>query len=143
MWELWRELGGEIPRALDIHMPAIDVRVRVPIPEEVPEEFTHEYASVGAALTLRGEGFKIMTKERLLSTVLGLAKGHPDWCNLIELATKQGIKFELAWRTGTTLDWVRESQTVSGEPRDWAVLCGQVVKEVSRSSASARDECFF
>jgi hypothetical protein len=124
MWELWRELGGTIPETLEVHVPALDVRVRIPIPDEVPADFVEALG--------RGEGFKLLTRENLIGTVLSLAREQADWREMIAAVEHAGVAFELAWRTGTTLDWVREDTTVDGKARDWAVLCGSVVKEVSR-----------
>ncbi|CEH17484.1 Pleckstrin homology-like domain [Ceraceosorus bombacis] len=147
MWEIWRELGGLIPESLDVHIPALDGKVRIPVPDEVP---CHSASSVQAlelpgngqlvmhspgSVRSAGEGFKLISRNNLVRTTLGLVLKQSDWKDLVEVVFNMGLQFELAWRHGTTLDWITESTTVQGDARDWAVLSGSVLRQASQIPA--------
>lgn len=149
MCEIWRELGGLIPANIDVRLPAFDLRVRIPIPDEVPchvddsDDAVHAPGSGPMALHSSAygdgrEGFRILTRDRLIATVENLAAIVPDWHDLLEYRKNQGYGLELAWRRGTVLDWVTEETTVDGKPREWAVLSGIVLKQVSQPCARVK-----
>ena len=149
MWELCRELGNSIPDFLDVHLPALGVRVRIPIPEEMPErnkkKGTSSIASATASYQEAGEGYKLLSRQYIKGIVRGVIEKQEEWrllCNSVEC---RGLQFELAWRNETTLDWIKEDFTAEGHRRDWAVLAGGLFSEVSEAicflSETIPDDC--
>lgn len=143
LWELWRELGGHIPDSLEVHVPSADVRVRFPIPEEMPCQALDDGAKLPQsqselALLSRadcvqpggtGEGYKLINRRYLTTTMLRKLSGVKEWEEPLQTALKRGIRLELAWRKGVTLDWVLHDNSLDGHRRDWSVLCGSILKE--------------
>lgn len=78
-----------------------------------------------------GEGFKLINRDNIVSTFTKLIASVPNWKDLMKAAEKQGSTYELAWRRGTTLDWITEQTTVEGHARTWAVISGMILKSVS------------
>jgi hypothetical protein len=106
-WELWRDLGGELPRRLDIQIPQLGTSVRLAIPED-PEE-------VGGRETL-----DILNPETVIDTCWEMLEGIYDH-DKVGRDTDVG----LAWKTEDgRLDWLAFNTTVQGRPRDWAILVG-------------------
>jgi len=129
MWELWRELGGAIPQVLDVHIPAFSVRVRIPVPDEVEDIRSRDTNSIEI-----GEGFKIMTPKHVKEVVRQVIEVQPEWKQLCYMVEQTGMQFGLAWRSGPTLNWVKEDRTIDGQKRDWCVLVGSIVSEPQRPS---------
>ncbi|PWN27194.1 hypothetical protein BDZ90DRAFT_280110 [Jaminaea rosea] len=140
VWDLWREVGGLIPETLEVHIPVLDLRIKFPIPEEMPadeaDEVTQQVACGEGELALTngthrggGEGYTLINRAHLSRTILRMLKGVPEWEEPLQIALKRGARFELAWRRGLTLDWVIHDTTLDNQPRDWSVLCGSVLKE--------------
>lgn len=149
MWELWRELGGEIPHDLDVHVPALSVRTRIPIPEEMPV-LTQDHGSHPRAKNTQrsedqptddagsaqfGEGYKIMTRANVVNVVKDLAEQVPQWRELTERFEATGVKFGLAWRNDNLLHWVQRDTTTDGKRRDWTVLVGAILSNSSTPSS--------
>lgn len=49
---------------------------------------------------------------------------------VIGKALAEGSSLQLAWRVDARLDWVWQTEDVTGKPRDWAVLYGLPLKQV-------------
>jgi len=138
MWELSRELGIEIPDHIDVHLPALGVRVRIPVPEEMPLGKHHKgggtsIASGATSFMDAGEGYKLISRDYVKKVVRKVVEAQSEWRQLCLNAEVSGLKFELAWRNGSTLDWIKEDYTTGGHKRDWAVLVGTMLSEVSKS----------
>lgn len=139
VWDLWREVGGLIPDSLEVHIPVLDLRIKFPIPEEMPcvdaDDYTQQKAPGEGELTLAanaregGEGYKLINRSHLSRTMLRMLKGVPEWEEPLQIALRRGVHFELAWRRGLTLDWIIHDDTLDGQSRHWSVLCGSVLKE--------------
>lgn len=132
MWELWRELGGTVPENLDVHIPIVDVRVRVPIPDEIVEGRSEGVLSLipnAADPFLLGEGFKATNRRNLLHVITTLCHQIPQWDELARRIRDLGLHYELAWRNDINLTWVTYDRTTQGQPRDWAVLCGAIMPD--------------
>lgn len=134
MWELWRELGGVIPQQLDVHIPAFSVRVRVPVPDEVSPQDATSTLSKASSYIEAGEGFKMLTPKYVKQVVREVIRFQPEWSQLCHVVEMTGMQFELAWRSGPTLNWVKEHRTADGQRRDWCVLVGSIVSEPQRPS---------
>ncbi|UZJ52348.1 hypothetical protein CBS101457_001668 [Exobasidium rhododendri] len=143
IWELSRELGLEIPDHLDVYLPALGVRVRIPVPEEMPA------AAAAAATTADGgrsivsgttsnlevgEGFKLISRDYVKRVVRKVVEAQTEWRQLCQSVEVSGLQFELAWRNESSLNWVIEDYTSDGQKRDWAVLVGTMLSEFKRPS---------
>ncbi|KAF8575447.1 hypothetical protein K439DRAFT_1369937 [Ramaria rubella] len=109
MWELWRQLGNDIPRTFEVHCPALATRVRLQVPEYN---------------TTYGEGYKTFTKDYVVDQCRKSLEGLPSWDYFMEEPVRQGAQLELCWRKDSTLDWIRWEADINGMKRSWAVLYG-------------------
>ncbi|CAD6886632.1 unnamed protein product [Tilletia laevis] len=144
MWEIWRELGGMIPASIDVHMPTLDLHVRLPVPEEIPDHeaaMLSERTSTTGALLLHSslarkhghaeagqEGYKIVNRQSVIGLVVQLVEAEPQLRELLDWLVAGGQQLELAWRRGTALNWIIQDMTVEMEPRCWALLSGAMFK---------------
>lgn len=106
-WELWRDMGGELPTRLDVQIPALSTSVRLAIPEDDEE--------VGGTKTLEllNPPTVIDTCWEMLETIYDKSKLGRD--------TDVG----LAWKSEDgRLDWLAFDTTVQGRRREWAILAG-------------------
>jgi hypothetical protein len=123
-WEIWRELGGELPTRLDIVVPALSSSVRLLIPEG--DEMGGSKAQ------------KELNKDKIVQTCWEMMEGTVDIEELVKQrsALSGGLKLELAWKgTDGSLDWVAWGDTVEGRKRGWAVLASLAESLVSGSSS--------
>ncbi|ORY24284.1 Pleckstrin homology domain-domain-containing protein [Naematelia encephala] len=108
-WELWRELGGELPPRIDIFVPTFSTSVRLLVPED--EE-------VGGRRTRQD-----MNPKSLIKTCWDLLDEAIDLRDLLK--GREEPDLELAWKTmDGSLDWLAHRTTVQGKTRDWDVLAG-------------------
>jgi hypothetical protein len=113
-WELWRELGGELPERIDIAVPSLSTSIRLKLPTDE--------SMVGGKTTRRA-----LCPSSTIKTCWEMMREAID---LDELARQRQavagpLDLELAWKgTDATLDWVAYVTTVQGRQRDWAVLVG-------------------
>jgi hypothetical protein len=106
-WELWRDLGGELPHRLDVQIPTLGTSVRLAIPQDDEE--------VGGRKTL-----DILNPRTVIDTCWEMLEGVYDHSQL-ERDTDVG----LAWKTEDgRLDWLAFDTTVQGKDRRWAILVG-------------------
>ncbi len=121
-WEIWRELGGELPDQLQVNVPDLESIIKLPIPSD---DF------VGSSSTC-----KIMTRKNILQACEEALLGMPHVRTLLEearSATGSNLQLELAWQRGDQLDWIsaNDERTDEGRKRNWAVLEGFSVIAVS------------
>ncbi|KAF9487430.1 hypothetical protein BDN71DRAFT_1458507 [Pleurotus eryngii] len=107
MWQIWCRLDGKIPPMIEIRNPVMDTRVRVQVP------------SIDMEMA-----FKTFSRQNVIELVRSELMKEPHWRLLIESQLDQGKTLELAWRNGTTLDWVWLDNDVNGKERPWEVLYG-------------------
>lgn len=112
-----RELGGDIPSTIDIQVPVLGTRVTLEVPQlDVGEGF---------------EGYGSLTPQRILSVCQEALGSFPSYESLIQAEIERGAQLGLAWHRGMNLDWVWLESDVNGSRRDWAVLYGLALKQVS------------
>ena len=110
-WQLWRDLGGELPTRLDVVVPAFSTTLRLPVPED-------EYETGGR--TTRAA----MSPANVTRLAREAISGAVDTERLLQ-GRQDNLQLEIAWMsTGGRLDWVNWDTTVQGKKRDWAVLAG-------------------
>ena len=61
-----------------------------------------------------------------------------EYETLIGEALANGASLQLAWRVDARLDWVWQPEDVTGRYRDWAVLYGLSLRQVSQPSHPKR-----
>ena len=115
-WELWRDMGGELPRRLDIQIPALATSVRLAIPQDDDE--------VGGRRTT-----DLLNPKTVVDTC---------WEMLEDIYDREKLDRDsdigLAWKTEDgRLDWLSFDTTVQGKIRDWAVLVGLARQDVNTS----------
>ncbi|KAF4576993.1 hypothetical protein EYR36_004977 [Pleurotus pulmonarius] len=115
MWQIWCRLDGKIPPMIEIRNPAMDTRVRVQVP------------SIDMEMA-----FKTFSRQNVIELVRSELMNEPHWRLLVESQLEQGKTLELAWRNGTTLDWVWLDNDVNGKERPWEVLCGLAFNQSSQ-----------
>ncbi|KAK4686458.1 hypothetical protein P7C73_g3664, partial [Tremellales sp. Uapishka_1] len=111
-WELWRELGGELPQRFDVSVPGLSTTIRLVIPEE--DEIG------GAAVAKR------MNKKNTIKVCWEMMGQAVDLDDLLRQRSEDNeFQMELCWKSPDgTIDWISYSTTVAEKSRDWAVLVG-------------------
>lgn len=124
MWDIWRNLGGTIPRLLDISVPGLDVKIRIPIPVDLPQRIEEGYL---LQADREGEGYRLCTPNAVIKMCTDRLSTVPSWKALLQVQQDGGQNLALAWRRGRILDWV-----VGGKRTDdWAVMFGFCARQVS------------
>lgn len=161
IWDIWREIGSNLPEAVEVHLPYAGLRVKFPIPEEMIECDDYEeeeLAMIGGKSMLAvpshrdqqavapaqstrrdddergGEGYKMITRPRVVGTILRLLKTVPDYEQVLKSGFLQGLRFELAWRRGSTIEWVVYDRTMDDQVRYWSILFGSILKQTKEPS---------
>ena len=122
-WELWRDLGGELPERIEISVPALSTSIRIMI--------SKDDNMVGSKRVCRE-----LSPQNTVKTCWEMMGEAIDLQDLLDQRNDQAgqLDLELAWKAiDGSLDWVAHRTTVSGKPRDWAVLAGIARLEVSFS----------
>ena len=138
MWKLWwvnrfrrlgsiadlprRHVGGRLPKSIEIRCPTLDSRLKLDLPN-LDELILSDYG-------LFDRDTVVQLCEKSLRTVR-------EWGWLVQRRIDEGLSLELAWRMGAQLDWVWQFRDLHEQSRDWAVLYGLALNQVS-SNANAR-----
>ena len=123
-WEVWRDLGGELPARVDVTVPDLSTTVRLLLPTD--EDM------VGSKRVCRE-----LSPKNTLKTCWDMMEKAIDLQDLLSQRQDKGddLDLELAWKSvDGTLDWVAHQTTVTGHARDWALLAG-VAKTIVRGPA--------
>ncbi|GAA5872147.1 hypothetical protein JCM1840_006333 [Sporobolomyces johnsonii] len=129
IWLLYRELGGQVPRTLEISVPDLGAKIRIPVPRDLPEP---QDGGVGALVSdedREGEGYRLLTAGSVVDACVEQLAKVGEWRDLVEEAQRHGATFRLAWRRDGVLDWVDEG--VGGLERDWGVVGGVAFRQES------------
>ena len=125
-WELWRDLGGELPERMDINIPSLSTSLRMIIPKD--EDM------VGSKRVC-----KELNPTNTIQTCWDMMEKAIDIQDLLDQRSDGGVNLdlELAWKgVDGSLDWIAERTTVTGKARDWAVLATTSWTEVSKAVLS-------
>lgn len=122
MWEIWKELDGELPVNIDVHIPLLRNTIRLQRPSE---------DSTGSSKTCRA-----LSRSQILKDCYKALRKGDDFERLAaELKRGQGEppRMELAWHREGYLDWItrQNETTLDGEKRYWALLAGFAITSVS------------
>lgn len=130
MWLLWRELDGQPPTHINVHVPGISMRVRVPLPMlPSPHGTAREYdVLLDLPSTLPYEhSYDKMTARSLMDHTQSMIQAVPQWARLTQDMQARGLQPVLAWRSGSTYHWVNHATTPQGAPRYWDALAGALL----------------
>jgi len=115
-WELWRDLGGDLPTRVDIYVPALTTTVRLEIPDDEDMVGSKRVCSE-------------MSPKNAIKTCWDMMGKTVDLQDLLDHRSDRGgdLDLELAWKASDgALDWLAHSTTVCGKARDWALLASIV-----------------
>lgn len=73
----------------------------------------------------------MFNRENIIALCRKTLESYRDWEFIIEREIDRGKHIELCWRMETKLDWIWLDDDVEGKSREWAVLCGLALKQVS------------
>lgn len=123
LWEIWRELGGELPGRIDIAIPTFSTTVRLALPQDDD--------MVGSRATCQAfsPANTVKTSYEMMSEAI-------DVEDLIHQRSEGSgeLDMRLVWKSvDGNLDWVCWDTTTQGKKRDWALLSG-----VARQQALAQ-----
>ncbi|WVQ73104.1 hypothetical protein IAR50_002668 [Cryptococcus sp. DSM 104548] len=123
-WELFRDLGGELPDRFDVFTPSLSTYIRFRVSQGEEADTT--------AL------FKRFNRDRVIKTCWDVLNKDNTIDKLLkerEMETKEATDLELVWKgTDGVLDWVAYASTVEGLKRPWAMLAG-----LARVQANGRE----
>lgn len=112
-----RALGFELPKSIDIHIPILGARITFPLDDTI---------------TVEGEPcLGSLVKEKIFTDCREALSAVPEYQSLIAHEIEKGAHLGLAWRRGMKLDWVWLENDVNDVKRDWWILFGLVMKQVS------------
>lgn len=138
MFLLYRQLGGKLPSVLDVSVPGLGARLRLPVPEDIPRRTTRalSVSSTNAPQIKRGvrryltfderegEGYRILRADSVVEACAAKLATVTDWKELFETVRREGTELKLCWRRGDVLDWVE----TSGD-KDWSVIGGWAMRQ--------------
>ncbi|KIY67116.1 hypothetical protein CYLTODRAFT_397691 [Cylindrobasidium torrendii FP15055 ss-10] len=112
IWQLWRHIGGQLPKILEVRSPILDTKVKIDVP-------TIETV----------DGLKMFTRSNIIKLCIQGLRTVPDWHDVVEHQICGGRVLELAWRSGVNLDWIWQEEDVFNRDRSWVVLCGLALQQ--------------
>ncbi|GAA5963604.1 hypothetical protein JCM21900_000304 [Sporobolomyces salmonicolor] len=129
IWLLYRELGGQVPRTLEISVPDLGAKIRIPVPRDLPQPQDNGVAALVSVEDREGEGYRLLRAGSVIDACVEQLAKVGEWRGLVEEAQRHGTTFRLAWRRGGVLDWVDEG--LGGLERDWGVVGGVAFRQES------------
>ncbi|WFD36857.1 hypothetical protein MCUN1_003747 [Malassezia cuniculi] len=131
LWMLWRELGGNIPNHIFVHLPSLSMRVRMPVPHFPNDDEVREYAptmqELGTMVSKSADEFSSMMSGEIIEQVVGLVYKLKHWAQMIEHSRWTGMSPKLVWRCGNAFNWVTDDYAADGTSRFWSVLVGEMM----------------
>jgi len=112
IWQLWREMGGQLPSTIEVRNPRLDTTVRIDVPIAENDQI-----------------YKVFSRDNVIRLCMDSLRSVPDWKNVIERQMAKGQTLQLAWRADTNIDWIWLQHDAYRDPRRWAVLCGLALNQ--------------
>ena len=124
-WELWRDLGGELPERFEISIPTFQSSVRIAVPQDEDDDMVGSRRVCAA-----------MSPDKTIRQCVDMTRQAVDLDHLLEQRQKAGLEkepqLELVWKCQEgTLEWITGKTTLLGLKRDWSVLAGVALTGVS------------
>ncbi|KAJ3515389.1 hypothetical protein NLJ89_g1784 [Agrocybe chaxingu] len=110
-----RQMGGQVPKSIDIHNPRLSTKVTI----DVPENEQTDTASL----------YRLFKRRNIIDLCMESLQAVPAYKYLIETEIRDGRSLQLSWRHKATLDWIWLDEDTYGQPREWSVLCGVAFKQ--------------
>ncbi|KAF9007668.1 hypothetical protein BDZ89DRAFT_965606 [Hymenopellis radicata] len=107
IWQLWRHIGGQLPKIIQVRNPTLDTIVKIDVPNITTVE-----------------NDKMFTRSNIIRLCIESLHNVSDWKEIVERQINGGKVLELAWRIDTNLDWIWLETDMYGFERPWTVLCG-------------------
>ncbi|SCV70852.1 BQ2448_3614 [Microbotryum intermedium] len=126
MWLLYRGLGKTLPDHLEITVPGIGAKIRMPIPSILQESAEGSGKGIHARQAgtyLIDEETKLLLRQfqphLIVEACLEQLKRVNEWQSV--LADRDPKDIKLCWKRGHVLDWV---DVYGKRDVDWSLLCG-------------------
>lgn len=116
-WARWH-LGGQLPPLIEVWNPSLNTKLKIQIP-----------AIRTSAV------YRMFTRENIVALCSQSLRSVPEFKAVVERQLSEGKVLELAWRIDTNLDWIWLEDDITGDERQWAVLFGLALKQVSTSQS--------
>ncbi|GAA6054384.1 hypothetical protein JCM3770_002230 [Rhodotorula araucariae] len=126
IWRLHRTLGGQLPRVLEVSVPGLGAKVRLPVPQGLGEGSDEEDEVETGEEDERA--YRCLQPQAVVDACVEKLANVPEWHEIVEMARRDGADMKLAWRRGDILDWVRKERK-GRKKRDWAVIGGIAVRQ--------------
>jgi hypothetical protein len=107
-------MGGQLPSTIEVRNPRLDATVKIDVPAAENDRI-----------------YTVFSRDNIIRLCMDSLRSVPDWKNVIERQMMKGQTLQLAWRVDTNLDWIWLEHDTNGDPRQWAVLCGLALQQVS------------
>ncbi|KPV77586.1 uncharacterized protein RHOBADRAFT_51419 [Rhodotorula graminis WP1] len=121
VWRLYRALGGQLPRTLDVSVPGLGAVVRLPVPTGPGDDGDDEDEVMTGDEDERA--YRHLQPQVVVDACVAQLASVPEWREVVETAKRDGAQLRLAWRRESTLDWVGKGHR-GEKKRDWAVIGG-------------------
>lgn len=128
IWHLYRALGGQLPSAIEVTVPGLGAKLRLPLPKGCDYE---EDVDLGehADDDLEGNAYRHLQPSAVVDACIEQLAGVREWKDLVEDAKRMGADFRLAWRNGAILDWIQPEMAEQGKC-DFSVVGGVAFRQV-------------
>lgn len=132
MWKLHLDLGKAIPTTLEIGVPALGAKLRLPIPEDFSMsqdlskdgEQGFEYPGPSNGI---GEGWRALNSKKIIDICATQLATVAEWKDVLAGAQEGGAELKLVWRRGENLFWIPEGK----EEKDFSLISGWIMRQVS------------
>ncbi|BGO90868.1 hypothetical protein NBRC10512_002383 [Rhodotorula toruloides] len=127
IWHLYRALGGQLPSAIEVTVPGLGAKLRLPLPKGCDYE---EDVDLGehADDDLEGNAYRHLQPSAVVDACIEQLAGVREWKDLVEDAKRMGADFRLAWRNGAILDWIQPEMAEQGKC-DFSVVGGVAFRQ--------------
>lgn len=135
MWKLHLDLGKSIPTTLEIGVPALGAKLRIPIPQDFPlsqessKDLEQGFEYPGPSNGI-GEGWRAFNSKKIIELCATQLATVPEWTDLLAGAQDGGAKLKLAWRRGDNLFWLAEGK----DEKDFSLISGWIMRQVSAAN---------
>lgn len=126
-WRLYRTLGGQLPRTLEVNVPSLGAVVRLPVPHGLGDGNDDEDELETGDEDERA--YRLLQPQGVVDACVAQLAHVPEWHDLVETTKRDGTDLQLAWRRDSVLDWVGKDRK-GQKKRDWAVIGGIAFRQV-------------
>ncbi|BGP23981.1 proteophosphoglycan ppg4 [Rhodotorula toruloides] len=127
IWHLYRALGGQLPPAIEVTVPGLGAKLRLPLPEGC---YYEEDVDLGEHTddAIEGNAYRHLQPAAVVDACIEKLAGVREWKDLVEDAKRMGANFRLAWRNGAILDWI-QPELAEERKCDFSVVGGMAFRQ--------------